>query len=76
MEILDIYVNMLGYLLTVIDIHCCREISQFSMFSEPYMNDILIDNYKPETLSVFMLADGVYITLPLNLLKVEVINHI
>ena len=36
------------------------------MLVHPDFNEISIDTYKWERLPTFMLADGVYITLPLN----------
>ena len=51
------------------------EIENF-ILAYPIFHNILIDTYKREILPTFMLEDGVYITLPMNWLKVEVISNI
>ena len=40
------------------------------MIDHPVFHYILIDTYKQESVPKFMLAYGVYITLPLKLIKV------
>ena len=46
------------------------------MFAHPILLDISIGTYKQKRLCTLMLADGVYITFPLNLVNVEGISNI
>ena len=72
----DIYVSTTASLLWKINIHRCKKNTQHYMLANPYFDKISIDSYKREILPILMLEDGVYITLPLNRLYVEVIANI
>ena len=65
-----------GSLLQQINISLCRENSQNYMLAHTDFNKISIDNYKQESLPIFMLEDCVYVTCSLNPLYVEVIANI
>ena len=66
MKFFDIYVSITGYLFQVIKIHGCRLNSQHFMSAHLVFHDISIDTKKQERFLKIMLADGVYITFPLN----------
>ena len=70
MKISYIYISIVGYLLQVINIRQCREHISPSMLDHPDFNYIPIDTYVWEMYSTFMLSYGVYITHPLNWVKV------
>ena len=75
MKIADIYVRITGYLIQEIIIHQWRINSQYFMLAHIFPK-IIIYTYKREIFLTFMLADGFYITLPLEWVNVEEISKI
>ena len=71
-----IYFSITGYLLQQLNIQCCRKISHRSIFSCTDVNDISIHTKKVEVVQSFMISDDVYMTHPLNILKMKVIANI
>ena len=66
MKTANIYVRIYGYLIQEINIRFIRINSKHFILAASVFHDITIDTYKQERFLTFMLADGVYITRPLN----------
>ena len=69
-------VRTTGSLLQLVDISWCRRNIQHYMSAHTDFINILMENLKQEILPIFLLAGGVYITLLLNWLYLEVIANI
>ena len=67
----EINAHISGYLFQGIMIHWWRINSQHFFVSPSFSHEISIDIYKQEILPTFMLEDGVYITISLNIIQVE-----
>ena len=76
MYIASINYGITAYNLQDIHNNCCRKYSYHSMLDLHVFNDISIYTYQGEIFPTFMLADGLYITHALNLVKFEEISKI
>ena len=76
MKISVIYVSIAGYRFHSINIRQQRINSQHCVLACPVLHNISIDTYKQKILPTIMLADSVYITCPLNWVKVEELSKI
>ena len=76
MEVSDIYVRITGYLFQDINMHWWKEHIQHSMLAITVLDHIPIYTYQWERSLTCILSDGVYMTHPLNWLKVEVTVNI
>ena len=65
----NIYVSINGYLLQEINIHGWKINIQYFRLDHPVFHDINIEINKQEIYMTFMLADGVYINHPLDLIS-------
>ena len=76
MNVSNIYVSKTVSQLYIIYVSWCKINSQNYVSDKPYFNHILMNNYKREILTTFMLALLLYVIRSLNLLYLEILSNI